>query len=261
MDELQPVVAPVGVVREPALTAQLREKSLGAPRLGRASALARGREAAGFRCVHEAYSAQSSPRSASRSTASSRAARSRSSSLIQDCISAGVKLRGAGNGRPSSRRLAASDSSNRRRSSALRRRAADSISRKLPMDARLHLELALDNASGGFAQAGPDDDLVERRAQAAALIFLQEPQLEERLHVGVNVLVVPPECAGKRTDLQPLFARNVAHQFQPLFRNRAEQLRDAAKGEARRRLAPGARPPPGTRGGGPRPPGTPHLPF
>jgi len=66
------------------------------------------------------------------------------------------------------------------------------------MDARLHLEPALDNASGGLAQAGPDDDLVERRAQAAALVFLQEPQLDERLHVGVHVLVVAPECARKR---------------------------------------------------------------
>ena len=50
--------------------------------------------------------------------------------------------------------------------------------------------------SGGLAQAGPDDDFVERRAQAAALVFLQEPQLEKRLHVGVHVLVVPPEGAG-----------------------------------------------------------------
>ena len=75
------------------------------------------------------------------------AARSRSSSLIQACISADVKLRGAGNGRPSSRRLAARDSSNRRRSSALRRLAADSISVKLPMDARLHLSNASDNTT------------------------------------------------------------------------------------------------------------------
>ena len=51
LSELPPVIAPVGIVRETALTAQLREKSLGAPRLGRASALAWRHEAASL--VHQ----------------------------------------------------------------------------------------------------------------------------------------------------------------------------------------------------------------
>ena len=61
------------------------------------------------------------------------APRSRSSSLIQSATSSRPKVRGAGSGRPSSRRLAASDRIRRRRSSALSRLAADSISRKLPI--------------------------------------------------------------------------------------------------------------------------------
>src|SRR6266571_7586669 len=98
--------------------------------------------------------------------------------------------------------------------------------------------------SGGLAQAGPDHDFVERRAQAAALVFLEEPQPDERLHVGVHVLVVPRERAGKRPDLQSLVSGDMANQFQALFRHRAEQLRDAAEGDPRGRLAPGTRLPP-----------------
>src|SRR5712691_11599874 len=113
--------------------------------------------------------------------------------------------------------------------------------------------------SGGFAQAGPDDDFVERRTQTAALIFFEKPQFDERLHVGVHVLVVPPQRTRKRPDLQPLVSGDMANQLQPLFRYRAEQLRDAAKGEPRGRFAPGARLPPRTRKGGERRLGTQHF--
>src|SRR5882724_5573502 len=104
--------------------------------------------------------------------------------------------------------------------------------------------------SRGLAQAGPDHDFVERRTQTAALVLLEEPQPDQRLHVGVHVLVVPSKRAGKRPDLQPLVASDMADQLQPLFRNRAEQLRDAAEGEPRGRLASGARLPPRTRKSG-----------
>src|SRR6266571_3355492 len=92
--------------------------------------------------------------------------------------------------------------------------------------------------SGGPAQSGPDDDFVERRAQAAALIFFEKPQSDERLHVGVHVFVVPPQRARKRPDLQPLVSGDMANQlsrFSETALNNSAMLPKASRGVVLRR--------------------------
>jgi len=69
-----------------------------------------------------------------------------------------------------------------------------------------------------------DDDLLGRRRQAPVVAPFEQPELEQLAHVGVDVLVVPCQPIREKPDVQPIVARHVTKQFQPLLRDRGEQL-------------------------------------
>ena len=55
------------------------------------------------------------------------------------------------------------------------------------------------------------------------MLLPQEPHFDERLHVGVHVLVVPPERVREGPNPQPFVRGHIANQLQPFFRDCAEK--------------------------------------